>query len=86
MQKDNVNGALKVLTNNMTGGISPLTDETLQLLKLKHPGPKKHSFKRYYRQKTDENAPVRTKQSSTERWAAKDYSFLTFWSNNIRSS
>ena len=29
MQKGNVNGALKILTNNMSGGILPLTDETL---------------------------------------------------------
>ena len=32
MQKGNINGALKVLTNNMNGDILPLTDETLQLL------------------------------------------------------
>ena len=35
MQKGNVNGALKILTN-----VLPLTDETLQLLKLKHPDAK----------------------------------------------
>ena len=40
MQKGNVNGALKILTNNMSGGILPLTDETLQLLMLKHPDAK----------------------------------------------
>ena len=40
VQKDNDNGARKVLTNNVTGGVSPLTDETLQLLKLKHPDSK----------------------------------------------
>ena len=40
MQKGNVNGALKILTNNMSGGILPLTDETLQLLELKHPDAK----------------------------------------------
>ena len=38
MQKGNVNGALKILTDNMSGGI--LTDETLQLLELKHPNLK----------------------------------------------
>ena len=32
MQKGNINGALKVLNNNMNGDILPLTDETLQLL------------------------------------------------------
>ena len=36
MQKVNVNEALKVLTNNMSGGILPLTDETL-LTQKKHP-------------------------------------------------
>ena len=40
VQKDNDNGARKVLTNNVTGGVSPLTDETLQLLKLKYPDSK----------------------------------------------
>ena len=40
MQKGNVNGALKILTSNMSGGILPLTDETLQLLELKHPDAK----------------------------------------------
>ena len=40
MHKGNVNGALKILTNNMSGGILPLTDETLQLLELKHPDAK----------------------------------------------
>ena len=37
MQKGNVNGALKLLTNNMSNGILPLTDETLHLLRTKHP-------------------------------------------------
>ena len=36
MQKGNVNGALKLLTNNMSNGILPLTDETLHLLRTKH--------------------------------------------------
>ena len=36
MQKGNVNGALKLLTNNMSNGILPLTDETLHLLHTKH--------------------------------------------------
>ena len=38
MQKGSVNEALKTLTDNMSGGI--LTDETLQLLELKHPNLK----------------------------------------------
>ena len=37
MQKGNVNGAIKILINNMSGGIIPLTGEALQLLELKHP-------------------------------------------------
>ena len=37
MSKGNVNGALKLLTNNMSDGILPLTDATLQLLKQNHP-------------------------------------------------
>ena len=32
MSKWNVNGALKLLTDNMHSGISPLTKETLELL------------------------------------------------------
>ena len=40
MQKGKVNGALKILTNNMRGSILPVTDETLQLLELKHPDAK----------------------------------------------
>ena len=37
MQTGNVNRALRLLTNNMSNGVLPLSDETLQLLKLKHP-------------------------------------------------
>ena len=37
MSKGNVNGVLKLLTNNMSNGILPLTDATLQLLKQKYP-------------------------------------------------
>ena len=40
MQKENVNGDPKILTNNMSGSILPLTNGTLQLLKLKHPDGK----------------------------------------------
>ena len=36
MQKGHVNAALKLLTNNMTGGILPLKVETLDLLRQKH--------------------------------------------------
>ena len=39
MSKGNVNGALKLLTNNMSNGVLPLSKETLSLLKLKHPEP-----------------------------------------------
>ena len=37
MSKVNVNGALKLLTNNTSNGILPFTDAKLQLLKQKHP-------------------------------------------------
>ena len=37
MQRGNVNGAIKIITNNMTGGILPLNDETLEALVQKHP-------------------------------------------------
>ena len=37
MQKVDVNGALKLLTNNMANGILPLNEETLKLIKQKHP-------------------------------------------------
>ena len=37
MQKSNVNGALCILTNNMSNRILPLSDETLKILYLKHP-------------------------------------------------
>ena len=37
MQKGNVNGALKLLTDNMENGILPLNEETLAALRMKHP-------------------------------------------------
>ena len=37
MQKGNVNGALKLLTNNMSNGILPLTDEIVHLSRTRHP-------------------------------------------------
>ena len=39
MQKGSVNGALRLLTNNSSNGVLPLSDETLQILSLKHPEP-----------------------------------------------
>ncbi|XP_066936770.1 uncharacterized protein [Clytia hemisphaerica] len=39
MSKGNINGAIKLLTNNMQNGVLPLTDETLNLLFQKHPEP-----------------------------------------------
>ena len=38
MQKGNVNGALKLLSNEMSNDILPLTEETLSQLEIKHPG------------------------------------------------
>ena len=35
MEKGNVNGALRLLTNNMSNGTLPLSNDTLQLLHLK---------------------------------------------------
>ena len=37
MQKGNVNGALKLLTNNMQYGILPLNDDTISKLRMKYP-------------------------------------------------
>ena len=37
MGKGNINGALKLLTNNMVNGVLPLDDNTLNSLKQKHP-------------------------------------------------
>ena len=37
MQNSNVNGALRLLTNNMSNGILLLSDKTLQIPSLKHP-------------------------------------------------
>ena len=37
MQKGNVNGALKLLTDNMDHGILPLNDGSISKLKMKHP-------------------------------------------------
>ena len=37
MQKGNINGALKLLTNNMQNGILPLNDKTIAALRMKHP-------------------------------------------------
>ena len=40
MSKGNVNGAIKLLTNKMDNGILPLNEETLKMLRQKHPEPK----------------------------------------------
>jgi hypothetical protein len=40
MQKGNVNGAMKILTNNMQNGILPLNEKTISCLRQKHPEPK----------------------------------------------
>ena len=40
IQKGNVNGALKILNNRMSGVVLPLTDKTLQLLELNYPDAK----------------------------------------------
>ena len=43
MNKGNVNGALKLLTNSMSNGILPLSNKKLDLLKQKHPELKESS-------------------------------------------
>ena len=43
MKKGNVNSAKKILTDNMKNGILPLTGQTLNQLKLKHPEGKEES-------------------------------------------
>ena len=40
MQRGNINGAIKILTNNMENGILPINETTLQLLRQKHPEAK----------------------------------------------
>ena len=37
MEKGNVNGALKLLTSNISNGIFPVDDKILSLLKQNHP-------------------------------------------------
>ena len=41
MEKGNVNGAMKLLTDNMQNGVLPLNEQTLNMLKQKHPEGKK---------------------------------------------
>jgi len=41
VSKGNVNSVIKLLSNNMKGGVLPLNDETIELLKLKHPEGRK---------------------------------------------
>ena len=87
MQKGNVNGSVKILTNNMSGGILPLIDETLQLLELKntkmHPIVYDHIGEELIKSsnKNKRFGAIRTKC----RWVAKDYSFIMLWKSNIRS-
>ena len=49
MQKFDVNGALKLLTNNMANGILPLNEETLKLIKQKHPEAQDITLESHYR-------------------------------------
>ena len=42
MQNGNVNGAMKLLTDNMLNGILPLNDKTLKQLEKKYPQGKKN--------------------------------------------
>ena len=42
MRKGNVNGPLKLLTENMLSEILPLNEKTLKILKQKHPEAEAH--------------------------------------------
>ena len=46
MQSGNINGAIKLLSNNMENGVLPLNEETLNLLYQKHPDASK-AFKQH---------------------------------------
>ena len=50
MQKSNVNGALRLLTSNMSNGVQQLSDETLQILSLTHPEAQQSDIKRAKKQ------------------------------------
>ena len=56
MQKGNINGAIKILTNNMENEILPINEDTLKLLHQKHPAkdPPKHILL------SDDEQPVHT--------------------------
>ena len=58
MQKGHVNAALKHLTNNMTGGILPLNDETLDFLRQKHPGAGCSKADRWIKLPISANRPI----------------------------
>ena len=61
MKNGTFNGTLKILTINMSGGILPLTDETLQLSELKHPDTKDTDV-------TDVTTSTNTKNASNCVW------------------
>ena len=58
MSKGNVNGALKILTNSMSNGIPLLSNETLPLLKHKHPEPTESSPELFLQAPFRPNHPV----------------------------
>ena len=37
MEQGNVHGAIKIITNNMAGGVLPINEKTIELLREKHP-------------------------------------------------
>lgn len=41
MHKGNINGAIKLLTNNMRGGLLPLSEDTIKLFQSRHPRAEK---------------------------------------------
>ena len=58
MKKGNLNAAMKLLSNNMEGGILPLNEETMTLLKSKHPEPSECSNDAIIDQRAAEVHPV----------------------------
>ena len=59
MSKGNINGAIKLLTNNMGNGILPLNEETIRQLREKHPTSKEASSDILLRDKPTKVHPVR---------------------------
>ena len=75
IQKGNINSALKLLTNNMSKGILPLTDATVQQLELKHPESKEGS-------PHAARTPLKTDSSRCFRGYRRSFSAQSNYENN----